>query len=310
MTGSAPPSAATPHADETANRCFRRQGAHAPPSPPRGGSRKAAWERPAPPRPAPPLAASSPLPSPRAGHASLAAIAAARGGRAGAALSPLPSPSLPFPSVPSPSRLVLGPLPPPARHWPHLRQRWAVALAGPARSSPAPWRRSAGAAPWRRCRCRLRCARTWRSWSWSCRRVRAAGARGPGSGRARPGRRRGRKPARRFRCPPGAGRGPGLAEGAGGRREPRTLVSPPGAPLSLPAFRGESGWEGARLAESWTRGCEVLRPPPRGTPFAGGGGVHPVADEPRGGGGGSSCPASSAPGAWVEAVVEASSEAF
>lgn len=63
-----------------------------------------------------------------------------------------------------------------------LGPRWAAAAAG-----PAPWRRSGGAAPWTPCRCRPRCERAWRSWSWSCRKVRA----GPGGGsapRAGPGR--------------------------------------------------------------------------------------------------------------------------
>lgn len=58
------------------------------------------------------------------------------------------------------------------------------AALGGGRSGPALWRPSGAAARWTRCRCRPRCARAWRNWSWSCRKVRAESWR-PSSGAAR-----------------------------------------------------------------------------------------------------------------------------
>lgn len=190
---------------------------------------------------------------------SRAAVAAARGGGAGTTSSLLPC-------LPARDRRC----PPPARPRPHLRQRWAVAPPGPlAARPPAPWRRSAGVARWRPCRCRPRCARAWPSWSWSCRRVSGAGLRG----RARPaGRPRMAAAGGRGAVPP---RAPGVAAAASppaaalGGPGLRSCRSPrPGAGIREPGAGGGAGLGRACAVPRHPRGCTARPRPLRPAPAA------------------------------------------
>lgn len=165
--------------------------------------------------------------------------------------------------------------PPPARPRPHLRQRWAVAPPGPlAARPPAPWRRSAGVARWRPCRCRPRCARAWPSWSWSCRRVSGAelGPRAALRGRAWPAaRQEGRGWLQRARCRSGlSGRQLGPAA--------ERLWAGPGcaAAGALGRYSGAGSWEpGSGGPARHPRGCTERPRPLRLTPAGGPSGALP-----------------------------------